>query len=124
MSEVPNCPYCGAAVHTERVMDYDSKLKLRCNSCGGFFEFIPGFGAFTLPEQERRGSRGSVRHEGSYPRTSFDIYEAEAPWESEQPPVQGSNCGAACFAICCLCCFLPVIMFVMMILFGFGLFWF
>jgi hypothetical protein len=79
MSEVPDCPYCGVAVQTDRAMDYDNKIKLRCNNCGGLFEFMPGFGAFSLPENERRGS---VRHEGSRRRTSFDIYEEEAPWET------------------------------------------
>ncbi|MBY8998863.1 MAG: hypothetical protein KGD60_14135, partial [Candidatus Thorarchaeota archaeon] len=89
-------------------------------SCGGFFEFMPGFGAFTLPDQERRGS---VRHEGSSPRTSFDVYEAEAPWKTERPPAPGNNCGTYCFILCCLCFIIPVILFIMMIVFGFGLFW-
>ena len=122
MAEVPDCPYCGAKVHTERVMDYDSKVKLRCKNCGGFFEFMPGFGAFSLPDQERRGS---VRYEGSVPRTSFDIYEAEAPWESaDRPPAEGGGCGAACFVIMCFCCFLPILVFMLMIIFGIGFFWF
>jgi hypothetical protein len=121
MSEVPDCPYCGAAVHTDRVMDYDSKIKLRCNNCGGFFEFMPGFGAFTLPDEERRGP---VRHEGSVRRTSFDIYQAEAPWESAERPPPAGNCGTACFVIICFCCFLPILLFILMIAFGIGLFWF
>ena len=121
MSEVPDCPYCGAEVHTDRVIDYDSKIKLRCKNCGGIFEFMPGFGAFSLPEHEQRSS---IRHEESVPGYHHEIYEADAAGGTERPPAQGRNCGAACIILCCLCCFLPVIMLVMMIIFGFGLFWF
>jgi hypothetical protein len=129
MSEEPTCPYCGAAVRTEKVMDYDNKIKLRCSTCGGFFEFLPGFGAFSLPEEERTGSRSSVRHEGFMPDPRYDVYEADAPWGSERlgsdaPPVQGSSCGTACFVISCLCCFIPILTFIMMIVLGVGLFWF
>jgi hypothetical protein len=100
-------------------MDYDNKIKLRCNNCGGFFEFLPGFGAFTLPEQERRGS---VRHEGFKPH--YDVYEADAPWGAERPPDDASKCGTACFMLLCFCCFLPILLFVLMIIFGIGFFWF
>ena len=122
MSEESDCPYCGAKVHTERVMDYDSKIKLRCNNCGGFFEYMPGFGAFTLPDQERRGS---VRHEGYAPRTSFDRYEAAAPWETERPPAQQSSSGSCCGVLFCVCCVLPIILIIMSFVLGFGwlLFW-
>ena len=121
MSEVPNCPYCGAKVHTERVMDYDSKIKLRCNNCGGFFEFIPGFGAFTLPERERAGSRESVRHEGFRPH--YDVYDGEAPWGTEQPPAQQSNCGNCCGVAVCICCILPILLLFVSFILGFGWLW-
>lgn len=124
MSEVPDCPYCGSAVRTERIMDYDSKIKLRCNNCGGFFEFMPGFGAFSLPDDERRGSRSSVRYEGSVPGYQYDVYEEDTPWGTERPPMQGGGCGAVCVIIFCFCFILPIIWFIMMIVFGFGFFWF
>jgi hypothetical protein len=117
MSEVPDCPYCGNKVHTDRVMDYDSKVKLRCNNCGGFFEYMPGFGAFTLPELERRGS---VRHEGFF----RPHYEDEVPWETDTQPTQQSNCGNCCGVAVCLCCVLPIIMFIFSIILGFGWLWF
>ncbi|MHA1964875.1 MAG: hypothetical protein ACXACG_04165 [Candidatus Thorarchaeota archaeon] len=121
MSEAPDCPYCGAKVHTERVMDYDSKIKLRCNNCGGFFEFLPGFGAFTLPEQERRRS---VRRDGSVSWPHYDVYEAEAPWGTERPPAQRGSCGTCIVILCCLCFILPTIVLIMSIVLGFGFFWF
>ena len=129
MSEEAYCPYCGATVRTERVMDYDSKIKLRCTNCGGFFEFMPGFGAFSLPEQERMGSRGSVRREGFMPDSRYDVYEADAPWGSERddsdvPLAQGGGCGVACFVISCFCCFLPILVFILMMVLGIGFFWF
>ena len=121
MSEVPDCPYCGNPVHTDRVMDYDSKIKLRCNNCGGFFEFMPGFGAFTLPEQERRGS---VRHEGPAFRPHYEVYEDDAPWVTDTQPAQQSNCGSCCGVLFCLCFVLPIFIFIISIIFGFGWFWF
>ncbi len=121
MSEVPDCPYCGAAVRTDRVLDYDNKVKLRCNNCGGIFEFLPGFGSFSLPEQEQRTS---VRHEGSLPGYRYDVYEADAPWVTEEPSRPQNGCGTACFVVICLCCILPIVLFVTMIIMGIGLFWF
>lgn len=120
MSEAPDCPYCGSKVHTERVMDYDSKIKLRCNNCGGFFEFMPGFGAFTLPEQERSGS---VRHEGSF-RPHYEDYGDEAPFMYERPPAEQSECGSCCGVAFCLCCVLPILMFIFSFILGFGWLWF
>lgn len=121
MSEVPDCPYCGAAVHTDRVVDYDSKIKLRCNNCGGFFEYMPGFGAFTLPEHERRGP---TRHEGSAFRPHYEIYEDEVPWGIERPPEQQDSCGTCCGIIFCLCFILPMIVVTIALLLGLGFFWF
>ncbi|MFX1561087.1 MAG: hypothetical protein ACFFBL_10915 [Promethearchaeota archaeon] len=119
MSELPDCPYCGAKVHTDRVLDYDNKIKLRCNNCGGLFEFLPGFGAFSLPEDERRGS---IRHEGFRPH--YEVYEADAPWGIESPPAQRSDCGAACFIMLCFCCIVPIFVVVLMLILGIGFPWF
>ena len=121
MSEVLDCPYCGAAVHTDRVMDYDNKIKLRCNNCGGFFEYMPGFGAFRLPEHERRGP---TRHEGSAFRPHYEIYEDEVPWGFEKPPEQQDGCGTCCGIIFCLCFILPMIVVTIALLLGLGFFWF
>jgi hypothetical protein len=120
MSDVPVCPYCGAPVHTDRVMDYDDKIKLRCNNCGGFFEFMPGFGAFSLPENERGGR---VRYEGSAFRPHYEAYEDDAPWGFEQGEAQQSGGGACCGVLLCLCCVLPIILFIFSLILGFGWLW-
>jgi hypothetical protein len=121
MSEVPDCPYCGAPVHTDRVMDYDNKIKLRCSNCGGFFEFMPGFGAFSLPEQERRGSRRSVRQDGF--GSHYEAYEDQASWGTERPPDQQGSCGSCCGVLFCLCCLLPIVIILLSIIFGLGWLW-
>jgi hypothetical protein len=102
-------------------MDYDNKVKLRCKNCGGIFEFLPGFGSFSLPEHEQRSS---VRHEGSMPRYRHEVYEADAPWGTERPPGQQGSCGVCCTIIFCLCFIVPVIIAFMSIILGFGFFWF
>jgi hypothetical protein len=112
MSENPNCPYCGSVVPADsRQLDYDEKVQMRCRNCGGLFEYVPGFGAFSLPDQ---GSRK--------PATSYDdgassstIYESDAPYTIEQPPQQQSACGNCCAIICCL---IGVFFIMTMILFG------
>ena len=121
MSEVSECPYCGATVHTERMMDYDSKIKLRCNNCGGFFEYMPGFGAFRLPEPERMSP---TRYEGSAFRPHYEVYESEMPMDFEEAPVQESDCGTACFMLLCFCCLAPIFVVLMMLILGIGIFWF
>ena len=121
MSEMVDCPYCGSKVSTDRVMDYDDKAKLRCKNCNGYFEFMPGFGAFSLPEEERRGS---VRYEGSAFRPHYEVYESDAPWGSERPPDQPSGGGGCCGVLICLCCILPILMMVVSLILGFGWLWF
>jgi hypothetical protein len=102
-------------------MDYDDKIKLRCTNCGGFFEFMPGFGAFTLPEEERRGS---VRHEGSAFRPHYETYESDVPFTIERPPARDNECGSCCGVAVFCCCILPIMMFVLSFIFGFGFLWF
>ncbi|MFX1485439.1 MAG: hypothetical protein ACFFCP_19875 [Promethearchaeota archaeon] len=104
MSETVECPYCGSNVRTQRVVDYDNKIRLRCSSCGGLFEYMPGFGSFSLPEQERRES---VRYHGptEYGYDDPSVYETEVPWTVERPSYEGAasqrGC-VVCFIILCL----------------------
>jgi hypothetical protein len=98
MSENPTCPYCGAIVPADsRQLDYDEKVQMRCRNCGGLFEYLPGFGSFSLPDQGSR--REPATSDGSYPRT---VYESDAPWTIEPPPQQQSSCGTCCTIICCI----------------------
>jgi hypothetical protein len=108
MSETAECPYCGQTVRTQREVDYDNKIKLRCSSCSGLFEYMPGFGSFSLPDQDRQES---VRYHGptEYGYDDPSIYEAEVPWTVEKPSSQANDCGRGCIIFCILCFILPVI---------------
>ncbi len=113
MPSIAECPYCGSSVHTQKVVDYDNKIKLRCSSCGGLFEYMPGFGSFSLPDQELQKS---VRYEGSVQEPYYDCDEPEAPWTIEKPPLEEGDCGKCCAIACLLCFILPVISWFILIL--------
>ncbi|MGY5870867.1 MAG: hypothetical protein RTV72_01340 [Candidatus Thorarchaeota archaeon] len=99
MSQNPNCPYCSASVPIDHVrVGYDEKVKVRCHNCGGQFEYMPGFGSFSLPGEGPRTQR-RVATEGSYHGT---VYEGEVPWTTESTPPKQSGCGTCCAIICCL----------------------
>ncbi|MHA2024652.1 MAG: hypothetical protein ACW98U_02030 [Candidatus Thorarchaeota archaeon] len=109
MSESADCPYCGQTVQTRKQVDYDNKIKMRCNSCGGLFEYMPGFGSFSIPDEDRRES---VRYHGPTDYEDPGIYQAEAHWTVERPPSQQTTCGRGCVVLCLLCFILPVIFWI------------
>ena len=99
MSEVPVCPYCGANVPTDfSRVGYDEKVVVRCRNCGGQFEYMPGFGAFSLPGEGQQ-MPSSVRTEGSYYGSSQDDGES---WQLDRPAQQNSGCGICCTICICL----------------------
>ncbi|MFW9810622.1 MAG: hypothetical protein ACFFE6_14700 [Candidatus Thorarchaeota archaeon] len=109
MSETAECPYCGSNVRIQRIVDYDSKIKLRCSSCGGLFEYMPGFGSFSLPEQDRRES---FRYQGptEYGYDDPGVYETEVPWTVERPYYDEATSQRGCVACFIILCFiLPLI---------------
>ena len=111
MSEKPNCPYCGSSVSIDHVRaGYDEKVKVRCHNCVGQFEYMPGFGSFSLPGEGPR-TQPRVSSEGSYPGT---VYQGDAPWTSETPPPKKSGCGTCC-SICCCCIGLLFIVPILMV---------
>ena len=119
MSQNPDCPYCATNVPLDHArLGYDEKVKVRCPNCGGQFEYMPGFGSFSIPGEGPR-TQGRVRSEGSYPGT---VYEGDAPWTTEPPPRQQSGCGTCC-TICCCCLILPTIITFMIFGFFGGFFW-
>ncbi|MGY5865644.1 MAG: hypothetical protein RTV41_13660 [Candidatus Thorarchaeota archaeon] len=108
MSESADCPYCGQTVQTRKEVDYDNKIKLRCNSCGGLFEYMPGFGSFTLPDKDQRDS---VQYHGSTDYSEYSdpsIYDADAPWTVERPQSEVGAFNKLCAIICILCFILPI----------------
>jgi len=97
MSELPECPYCGSRVPMDSTrVGYDEKVVVQCRNCGGQFEYMPGFGAFSLPGE---GSRipSQVRTEGSYSGSSYD----DDAWSMDRP-AQQSGCGTCCTICICL----------------------
>ncbi|MFW9844120.1 MAG: MJ0042-type zinc finger domain-containing protein [Candidatus Thorarchaeota archaeon] len=118
MSQNPDCPYCGSNVRLDHVqVGYDEKVKVRCPNCGGQFEYMPGFGSFSLPGEGPRTQR-RVTTDGAYPSPQ---YGSDTPWTTEPSPKQQSGCGTCCW-ICCCCLLLPTIITVML-LGAFGGFW-
>ncbi len=121
MTQNADCPYCGSSVPVDdsRVA-YDEKISVRCRNCGGLFEYMPGFGSFSVPGEGPRTQRqGPIRSEGSYPSTTYD---GAAPWETEPPPRQQSGCGTCC-TICCCCLLFPTIFFLLFFGFFSGISW-
>ncbi|MFX1481769.1 MAG: hypothetical protein ACFFCP_01120 [Promethearchaeota archaeon] len=111
MSEVVECPYCGSSVQTQTVVDYDDKIRLRCPKCGGQFEYLPGFGAFSLPKEDQRGS---YQYSGPSDYQEPGGYESqyEAPWRVERARTQGGD-QSKCLAIfCCLCVVVPAFLWI------------
>lgn len=121
MSENPDCPYCGSSVPLDHArVGYDEKVKVRCRNCGGEFEYMPGFGSFSLPGEGPHTQRQRpVRTEGSYPGT---VYEGEASWTTETPRPKQSGCGTCC-TICCCCLLFPTIFIIIIMGFLGGFFW-
>jgi predicted Zn finger-like uncharacterized protein len=119
MSQNAVCPYCGSSIIVDDTrISYDEKITLRCRNCGGQFEYMPGFGSFSLPGEGPRTQR-QVRTEGSYPGT---VYEGDAPWTTGPPPPKKSGCGTCC-TICCCCLLFPTVFVLMILGFFGGLFW-
>ena len=56
MSDLPTCPYCGAPISSRPAGEYDQSVRLRCPNCRGVFEYIAGFGTFSLSDEERQSS--------------------------------------------------------------------
>jgi len=72
----------------------EESVRLRCQSCGTVFEYIPGFGSFSLPGEEHHGAyMGGI----AGPRIGGADYGYEP--SSELPT--GGGAGAAC-VVCCI----------------------
>ena len=119
MSQNPDCPYCGSSVPLDHArVGYDEKVMIQCRNCGGKFEYMPGFGSFSLPGEGPR-TQHQVRTDGQYPSAG---HPADDPWKTASSPPKKSGCGTCC-TICCCCLLFPTIL--SLILFGFfgGFFW-
>jgi hypothetical protein len=91
-------------------MTYDEKSRVRCPNCGGHFEYMAGFGAFSLPgEGQRMGARTTF--DGSYPE------EPPTSLDSESYRREQGGSGTCC-AVCV--CFLLLLSFMFSFYLFFG----
>ena len=103
MSQETNCPYCQAEYSIPVTMDDTSTIHMRCNKCGGVFEFMPDFGSFSLPDQ----GRGFTPTRGGSTRR----YDQEYVITNDDVPPTGSGAACCCVLLAILVSvFLPIIM--------------
>ena len=93
MSEPITCPECGSSVTPRKIGEYEESIRLRCQSCGAVFEYIPGFGSFSASGNERSASYGG----GLGARTGDMGYGYESV-----PELPTGGAGAAIAITCCV----------------------
>ncbi len=106
MAESQTCPYCGSPVTEPRVLQSEESLNVRCYKCGRIFEYIPGFGTFTVSESD---SGVEVSRGPTYQRMTE---------EGIAPPQRPSNCSTLACTMCCMCLLMTLIPFVMFYFLG------
>ncbi|UCE09366.1 MAG: hypothetical protein JSW61_10360 [Candidatus Thorarchaeota archaeon] len=110
MSTSPVCPYCGTINQPEPRFEYDEKVDIRCDNCGGVFEYLPGFGAFSIGERvPSKGRATRVRDGTVWPISRADEADMEGRWYS-------GPCGRACALLCCFAIIFPFILYVILFL--------
>jgi hypothetical protein len=77
MPEAPTCPYCGTSVQTDLSMHYDKKVDIKCPTCGGVFEVVPGFGPVS-----KTGVQQPARTQQPWPSTEPSSQPA---WQQGPP---------------------------------------
>lgn len=106
MSESTTCPYCGSPVTEPRVLQSEESINVRCYKCGRVFEYIPGFGTFSISDQD---SGVTVSRGPTYQRMTE---------EGIPPPQQPSNCSGLCCTMVCVCLLMTMIPFFVFYLLG------
>jgi hypothetical protein len=107
LSESIDCPYCQNPVAVPVVQDSVTSQYLRCRSCGGIFEYMPDFGAFSLPDkgaEYMRQQRTSAREALDESRMGM------------QPDARAQGGGGGCGACCCIFMLMGVFIWVFYVL--------
>ncbi|MHA2084339.1 MAG: hypothetical protein ACXAEB_12855 [Candidatus Thorarchaeota archaeon] len=120
MSDAPKCPYCGESVAHDVHGNYDDKVNVKCQNCGGVFEYIPGFGTFSVPEDfhsdtQKRSTPAQQQRpppveqqkqvfESSGPSTGPELWEPRGPRFEDKKSKEEFDTGSACMKICALFC--------------------
>ncbi|MHA1768627.1 MAG: hypothetical protein ACTSV3_02105 [Candidatus Thorarchaeota archaeon] len=108
MSESAECPYCGARVPLDRKYDYDSSARVVCPNCGGTFEYLAGFGTFSVEGEEPAREFPRMTIEGSSDWERPAGFEEETIWRVQHPETEEDVCGSCCKIACC-CLLLNII---------------
>ncbi len=103
MSEKEKCPYCGAPIENAPLGSPDESVMITCPHCGGRFEYIVGFGAFT-PEG------AATAKPLSSPRPEFSRLREMTARPAAKIGVKrpGSTC-CECTVVCCMILFIIVL---------------
>ncbi len=103
MSERDVCPYCGAPISVDYIGSAEESIMVTCSRCGGRFEYIVGFGAFTPDSQQPTTASDGFRPSApaTIPSTSTKDYFQED---------KESNC--------CGCAVKCIIVYVILVLVG------
>ncbi|MFW9976709.1 MAG: MJ0042-type zinc finger domain-containing protein [Candidatus Thorarchaeota archaeon] len=97
MSESIECPYCSGQFGISTHDDDATKQYVRCSHCGGIFEFLPGFGTFSLPERGAEYSREI--------RSVSRMYPSEIQSIDQSTTQSSSGCGGCCIVLIILLTF-------------------
>jgi hypothetical protein len=89
-------------------MEYDEKVDVHCDNCGGVFEYLTGFGSFSIDEEAPSSSHQTRHINGAI------WSEPSAVSVSPERTGYGGSCGRVC---ACLCCFGIAFPFLLYILF-------
>ena len=95
MSDQPTCPYCGAPISSQPSGEYDQSIRMRCPNCRGVFEYIPGFGTFSLSDEERQSGAA-----GPFP--GMRPSAGGAGGFSTEPQPECNACAAVGLVLCCI----------------------
>ncbi|MHA1905226.1 MAG: hypothetical protein ACXADL_09625 [Candidatus Thorarchaeota archaeon] len=129
MSNAPKCPYCGNSVTHDVPGHYDDKVNVKCKNCGGVFEYIPGFGTFSVPEgihsdtQKRPTPTQQQWPQPTEQQTPVsvssgssqgpELWEPRGPRFEDKKPKEEFDTGSACMKICALFCVQCVLLLIL-----------
>jgi hypothetical protein len=105
MSELPQCPYCGAILWDGQVKNTEEGTELICDACARSYVYIPGYGSFALSDVNMD------EHLEGQDIISF-------PQDVEFQDSQDGPYVKACLTLCCLLSTVPFLLIMVVLLLG------
>ena len=102
MSELPQCPYCGAILWDGPVKHTEEGVCLQCDSCARTYVYIPGYGSFALSDSD-------VEH---FESQVDDIYLDDDVKDFSKD----GTLAKACFTLCCLLSSIPFVLIMLVMI--------